>query len=61
MSKNGDMYGEKRLEAAVNGHAADHPEELVCAVRSGVADFAQDAEQSDDITVLVLELSAPDE
>ena len=57
MSKQADLYGEKRLEAIANGYFAEHPEELVQAVRHDVAIFAQDAEQSDDITILVLEMS----
>ena len=57
MSKQADMYGEERLEAIANGHSAEHPEELVQTVRHDVAIFAQDAEQSDDITILVLEMN----
>lgn len=56
MSKDGELYGEDRLKAAVNANSAMHPKMLVDAVRHDVATFAQDAEQSDDITILVLEI-----
>ena len=57
MSEDGEMYGEHRLEAVVNAHLDEHPETLAKAVRSDVASFAHDAEQSDDITILVLEVA----
>ncbi|MBR1828669.1 MAG: SpoIIE family protein phosphatase, partial [Atopobiaceae bacterium] len=50
------LYGEERLEATLNASCNEHPEAIVKAVRSSVASFAQDAEQSDDITILSLEL-----
>lgn len=56
MSKDGELYGDERLEAAVNLTSEACPRELVKAVRDDVAMHALDAEQSDDITVLVLEL-----
>lgn len=56
MSKDDEQYGEDRLESAANANAAACPEDLVKAVRSDVAAFARGAEQSDDITVLSLEV-----
>ena len=50
------LYGEERLESQLNANCSEHPEALVKAVRSDVAEYAQDAEQSDDITILALEL-----
>ena len=59
MSEDDVMYGEKRLEAVVNASSDVAPEALVEAVRSDVAAFAKGAEQSDDITILVLGIGAP--
>ncbi len=56
VSEDGNMYGEDRLEAMAKASFAEHPEALVKSVRQGVASFAQGAEQSDDITILVLEV-----
>ena len=58
MNEAGELFGEERLEAAVNAHLEEHPEALVKSVRSDVAAYVQEAEQSDDITILVLELCA---
>ena len=56
MSAADEMYGEDRIEQVANMLYSDDPEELVKAIRCDVATFAQGAEQSDDITVLVLEV-----
>ena len=56
MSKEGELYGEGRLEVVANENVETRPEELVRAVRRGVASHAQDAEQSDDITILAIEV-----
>ena len=58
MSVSGELYGEGRLEAAANANAGEGSEALVHAVRADVASFAQGAEQSDDITLLALEIRA---
>lgn len=55
----GTQYGDGRLEALANANGATHPEGLVKALRTDVAAFAQDAEQSDDITILALEIKRP--
>lgn len=55
LNEDGELYGESRLEAAANANSGLQSEALVSAVRSDVASFVQGAEQSDDITVLVLE------
>ncbi len=60
MNKDGGLYGEERLEVVANANSGDCPEALVKAVRNDVASFAKDAEQSDDITVLVLEMGLRD-
>ena len=56
MNKDNELYGEERLEVVASASPDEHPEELVNTVRQNVASFAQDAEQSDDITILVLEI-----
>ena len=50
-----DEYGEERLEQFLATHTHDHPHMLVDAVRSDVAQWAEGAEQSDDITMVSLE------
>lgn len=47
-------YGEQRLEALLPTVAGQSCQQVVQAVKGDVATFAGDAEQSDDITVLVL-------
>ena len=56
-----EKYGEKRLEALVGDCFAAHPRELVNRVRASVAAHAEGAEQSDDITILALEVGVPPE
>lgn len=56
MNADEQQYGNDRLEAVANANANAQPETLVKAVRDDVALFVQDAEQSDDITILALEL-----
>ncbi|MBE6470123.1 MAG: hypothetical protein E7000_00225 [Coriobacteriaceae bacterium] len=56
-----EQYGEARLEALAKGNVSLHPRALVEAVRRDVAAFAGDAEQSDDITILSLEVGVPPE
>lgn len=51
-----EQYGEPRLERLVRDEPDLHPRELVDSVRASVAAHAQGAEQSDDITLLALEL-----
>ncbi|MBQ9041718.1 MAG: SpoIIE family protein phosphatase [Eggerthellaceae bacterium] len=61
MSTEGELYGEERLEKLVNADFTYHPRALVEAVRRDVAKHAAGAEQSDDITVLALEVGVPPE
>ncbi len=56
MSKDGELYGDNRLAAVVAAGFDEHPKALVSTVRHDVASFALGAEQSDDITILALEL-----
>ena len=61
MSESGDLFGEQRLEDLAKTCFALHPRQLVEAVRRSVARHARGAEQSDDITVLALEVGVPPE
>jgi sigma-B regulation protein RsbU (phosphoserine phosphatase) len=56
MDVNEQLYGEERLEALATEHTRLTPRELVEAVRTDVAHHAEGAEQSDDITILSLEI-----
>ena len=61
MSVDGELYGEDRLIEIATADFAYHPRALVDAVRRDVARHAQGAEQSDDITILALEVGVPPE
>ncbi len=61
MDVDGELYGESRLEALAGDNRALHPRKLVDAVRHDVAEWAKGAEQSDDITILSLEVGVPPE
>ena len=50
-----EEYGNDRLEAFLAEHADLHPHELVDGLRASVAEWAEGAEQSDDITIMSLE------
>ena len=47
-----DMFGEERLVDALNRNVDAGPEELVHIVQEAVSEFAGDAPQFDDITIL---------
>lgn len=55
------LYGEDRLLAVAEANYRLHPRELLEAVRADVAAYAEGAEQSDDITILTLEVGVPPE
>ena len=61
MDVEGNLYGEERLEKIANANFALHPRDLVEAVRSSVKEHAEGAVQSDDITLLALEVGVPPE
>jgi sigma-B regulation protein RsbU (phosphoserine phosphatase) len=50
-----DLYGEKRLIDTLNNHKDDDIINLVNALRADIKDFADGAEQADDITMLAVE------
>ena len=49
-----EELGEERLDRILSGLADKSSQEIVEAVKTGIADFVDGAEQSDDITMLVL-------
>ena len=53
-SVNGELFGEKRLEALLGTLVGKSAEEITAAVNAAVQQHAEGAEQSDDITTLVL-------
>ena len=55
------LYGEDRLMAMAQQGFALHPRELVDVVRRDVARHEEGADQSDDITILALEVGVPPE
>ncbi len=61
MNKDGELYGEQRLEDVANSHYARHPRSLLAAVRRDLLHHVQGADQSDDITMLALEVGVPPE
>lgn len=55
------LYGEERLLEVAEENYRLHPRELLEAVRADVAAYSEGAEQSDDITILTLEVGVPPE
>ena len=53
---NGEMFGIDGLVSALNENADGAPETIIGGVKKAVDDFAKEAEQFDDITMLCLEV-----
>ena len=51
----GALFGEARLSAFLNAHAAQAPQTLLTGVKKEVDAFSKGVEQTDDITLLALE------
>ena len=51
-----EQYGNDRLEAFLSQHADLSPRQLVPALRADVAAWAEGAEQSDDVTIMAVEV-----
>jgi sigma-B regulation protein RsbU (phosphoserine phosphatase) len=51
----GEFFGKKRLRALLATHAAESCTTIHDAIQDAVAAFAEGAQQSDDITVMVIE------
>jgi sigma-B regulation protein RsbU (phosphoserine phosphatase) len=55
LSSQGEMFGEDRLKAVIEGQRECSAQTLVEAIVSAVAAFSQSASQSDDVTVLAVQ------
>ena len=55
LDSKGGLFGEERLENAVNAVAEPHPKSVCNVVRMAVAAFAEGVPQADDMTVLAVE------
>lgn len=53
-NKEGDFYGESRLEAYLTAHASRPVDELVRGLHTDVERFEAGARRADDITLLAL-------
>lgn len=56
----GDFYGKKRLRDAIRTTRQGTCDQVFDAIQKSLADFTQGAEQSDDVTLLVVEFAAPE-
>ena len=54
MNPSNKEFGEERLDAILSRQAGKGSQEMVESIKAGIAEFVEDAEQSDDITMLVL-------
>jgi sigma-B regulation protein RsbU (phosphoserine phosphatase) len=54
MNKNREEFGTKRLDNILTDCTDKDCQKVIDAVKTGIHDFVEDAEQSDDITMLVL-------
>ena len=55
MNARGELFGTQRMLDALNRAAGDTPKDILAGVQSAVNDFAGNAEQADDLTMLCLE------
>jgi sigma-B regulation protein RsbU (phosphoserine phosphatase) len=60
MNPAGELFGNDRFLERANSHRELPPEEFDRAIRQDIARFAQGAEQSDDITTLVMAYRGPE-
>jgi sigma-B regulation protein RsbU (phosphoserine phosphatase) len=61
MSATDELFGEDRLEAVLDRNKGMNPRSVGVAVRRALSDYTRDAEQSDDITMLILKYGVPPE
>jgi sigma-B regulation protein RsbU (phosphoserine phosphatase) len=54
MDSTNRLFGTDRLNNILSGVADKSSQEIVEAIKAGITDFVEDAEQNDDITLLVL-------
>ncbi len=57
MDRKGRLYGEKNLCTALDLHGRQSPKEICQGIRQNVEDFAEEAAQSDDMTMLCFRLN----
>ena len=60
MNKSQEFFTERRLETSINKNVRSSSHDIVRSVMSDVADFVAGAEQSDDITLMVLTYNGND-
>ena len=61
MDVDGNLFGEDRLDAVLGEYAGMNPRSICVGIRRALAEFALNAEQSDDITMLCLKYGVPPE
>ena len=61
MNPEGILFGEERLEETLRKYVEFNPRSVCVGVRRALTDFVQNAEQSDDITMLGLKYGVPPE
>lgn len=61
MNARDELFGEERLLATLESYADMNPRSVGVGVRRALTDFTLDAEQSDDITMLILKYGVPPE
>ncbi|MBE6472050.1 MAG: hypothetical protein E7Z99_00500 [Coriobacteriaceae bacterium] len=61
MNVSDELFGEERLEQTLGHYSGMNPRSIGVGVRRALTDFTQDAEQSDDITMLALKYGVPPE
>ena len=54
MNPEGEEFGTGRLQTTLGGLAGKSSQQIIGGVRDAIKDFADGAEQSDDITMLVV-------
>ncbi len=59
MNTSDELFGEDRLETVLNKNRDMNPRSVGVAVRRALTDYTHDAEQSDDITMLILKYGVP--
>lgn len=57
-NSDGSLYGEERLKRCMDENYALEPKELVQMIRADIDNFAGEAEQFDDITMVILKMNA---
>lgn len=56
MNKQGEEYGDDRLEKIIRLHSADNPDGIIAAIRRDVQEFTGAIPQHDDMTMIVVKI-----